>query len=174
MDIKIAEGVNYDYILVLFLNDENKLELRRVPINRSMSLINGLLSYYEDSNYDIVDMFNALNRGTYTYKSYKYCLSHDYTDSYISEVKYPELDVSKYRKEEKEYRESLYHKAYKRLKYNHRDWTESMLENESNRMIEEDCRKFNQKKKCAYINKCLNYIYSQDYNEAYSNIKESF
>ena len=101
MDIKIAEGVNYDYILVLCLNDENKLELRRVSINRSMSLINGLLSYYEDSNYDIVDMFNALNRGTYTYKSYKYCLSHDYTDSYISEVKYPELDVSKYRKEEK-------------------------------------------------------------------------
>ena len=62
MDIKIAEGVNYNYILVLCLNDENKLELRRVPINRSMSLINGLLSYYEDSNYDIVDMFNALNR----------------------------------------------------------------------------------------------------------------
>ena len=102
MNVKIAEGVNYDYILVLCLNDENKLELRRVPIKRSMSLINGLLSYYEDSNYDIVDMFNALNRGTYTYMSYKYCLSHNYTDSYISEVKYPELDVSKYRKEEKE------------------------------------------------------------------------
>ena len=173
MDIKIAEGVNYDYILVLSLNDESKLELKRVPINRSMSLINELLSYYEDSNYDIVDMFYALNRGTNTYKSYKYCLSHDYTDSYISEVKYPELDVPKYRKEEKEYRESLYHKAFKRLKYNHQDWTDSMLENESSRMIEEDCRKFNQKKKNAYINKCLNYIYSHDYNEAYSNIKES-
>ena len=62
MDIKIAEGVNYDYILVLSLNDESKLELKRVPINRSMSLINELLSYYEDSNYDIVDMFYALNR----------------------------------------------------------------------------------------------------------------
>ena len=57
MDINIAEGINYDYILVVTLNDDKRLELTNVPIKRSMSVINDLLSYCEDENKNVVDMY---------------------------------------------------------------------------------------------------------------------
>lgn len=168
----IANGVNYDYILLLSKNSDERLELRKVNINRSMSLINELLSYCDDSNYDVVNMYVAFNKEIRTSKSYDYCLSHDYRDSYIDEVKYPELDISAYRAQEDDYRESLYQEVYKKLKYSHREWSDSEIRDGANQMIEQECAKFVQKMKNKYIEGYLNYIYSHDYNETLSKLDQ--
>ena len=173
MEIKIAKGVNYDYILVLSLNDEKRLELKKVPIKRSLSLINKLLSYCEESFYDIEDMYNALKRGIDTSEPFDDCLSHDYSDSFISEVCFPEINVTDYRKEVGTYKESLFQKTYKRLKYAHKDWSNDTLRTEANQLIEQDLNKFIQKKKSSYISRCLNFIYSYDYSVAIKGIESS-
>lgn len=171
VNINISKGVNYDYILVLSLNDGNRLELRNVPIKRSMSLIGTLLSYCNDNTYDVVDMHNLLRCSVKTYESFDYCLSHEYSDSFISDVKFPELNISEYREEEKAFRESLYHRTYKILKFKHRVWSDYELKNETNRLIELEFNKFNQKKKDLYVDRCLNYIYSHDYNATFSGLE---
>lgn len=171
MDINIAKGVNYDYILILRLNDEQRLELKKVSIKRSMSLINKLLSYCEDNNNDIVDMCQLFQHSINNTESFEYCLSYSYSDSYIKEVHFPELDIDEYRSEEQAYRDYLYQRAYKRAKYNHRDWSDYELEHEANRIIEDDIKKFIKKKKNLYIKKCLNYIYSFDYNRTLSTLQ---
>ncbi len=173
MDINIAEGINYDYILVVTLNDDKRLELTNVPIKRSMSVINDLLSYCEDENKNVVDMYHLLKYGTNSNESFDYCLSHNYTDSYIDKVEFPEFDIHKYSAEEQSYRESLYQRAYKSAKNAHKDWAEYELRAEADRLIEGHLNKFIQKRKNSYITKCLNYIYSLDYNRTLSRLQSS-
>lgn len=173
MDKNIAKGVNYDYILVLGLNCNQRLELEKVTIKRSISLIEKLYSYCEDRCFDIEDMFHAL-QGTYlTCKSFEYCLAHEYTASFINEVKFPELNVHEYRKEEQSFKEVAYQRIYRKLKFSHRDWTETELKDETGKVVEGELASFNQKKKDSYIGKCLNYIYSYDYNHTLSLIESS-
>lgn len=173
MDINIAKGINFDYILVLKLNDSQRLELTKEPIRRSISLIQQLFSYSENSCYDIVDMYKVLCQNTKTNEEFPYCLSHNYSDSFINPEKFPEINEFEYRQEAQSYNKKLFHKYYRRLKFNHRDWSEYDLQKETEKNIRDEFEDYILKTKRSYLKKCLNYVYSYDYHYALNKIKTS-
>ena len=163
MDIKKKQGINFDYILALSENS-GLLSIEKIEIIRHDSLMDDLISMYNDSHFDVTDMVSYAKRELkYHGQIFPFCLGHHYYDSYIENVSFPEIDTNKYFQLVTEIKKRIKN-ALTRGDVYYAQKLEAKLKKDIVEM------------KKQYLNNILSYIYSYDYNETLktNRIKESF
>lgn len=95
MELKKKTGVNYDYILAL-KKDGERVKVVNYPIKRHEKEIDLAIERYEDESCDAYDVYSAVWGCLYSH-SFPYCLAHEYTDTYIDEIRPVKFDASEYR-----------------------------------------------------------------------------
>lgn len=163
MDTTKEKGINFDYILALSDN-EGTLSMNKIEIYRHESLIDEIISMLNDSSYHVVDMFKSAKRYLRNYgQVFPLCLGHNYFDSYIDDISFPEIDEVK----------------YSRIIDNARKNIENALKNGYYRYAQKLENKLNKDiiyYKKQYLDKILPFIYSHDYIETLktNKIKEKY
>lgn len=151
--LKKCEGINFDFILAIS-NDNGKLSINKIKINRHEALIDCLIQMAEDTHSNAFDMYqytkHILKRHDYLFP---FCLGYNYYDSYIEDVCFPEFDVHAYLTEisnAQRHIENMVNKGY-------HDYAKKLAN---------DLTKNIRQGKEIFLEKVLAYIYSYDYNEA--------
>lgn len=164
------KGVNYDYILGL-IKDGNGVIIHEFPIDRHSYEIEQALNYIQDESKDVEDVYNLL-KNYLPYGSYEYCLAHEYTATYINDIK-PVYDLYYKYKEELKKRisdEVGYRKRFLSVEERN-NW--SVISE-----LEEKARKNHsyliKKQKIDFFEKAIASIYAYDYETTIkeNNIKE--
>lgn len=183
MDIEIGEGVNYDYILAIEDTD-SVLKVVRIPICRNERLVNELIGMCDDIECDVDDMYYAVSssmRRKYDYPHdtpLKYCFGHKYSDSYITDIKLPDL---------KEYKKTLASKdnAIFRKKEEINNLPSNVTANipeileakqQKLQQLKDDRQKFISKQKQEYLKGFISLIYALDYDKTLydNNVEQIF
>lgn len=144
------KGINYDYILAVKY-DNNHIEKCTIPIKKDNSLIEDIIHMVEDESYEVDDIYNRFKRYYGNYGFFEYCLGQScLRDRYINDIKYPEFELTSYRKESSLRKEAIQkakNEAVKnRLQKKFYDWSK--------------------RKKIDYSNLCLPYIFAVNYHNA--------
>lgn len=164
--MEIKDGVNYDFILVANY-DGREISIDKIQIQRNLALINKLVNMLNNDECDAADMYKRFYWDISNYETLPYCIKHEYNDSYISDIVYPEMDINKYRLDKVKYVENEYNRN---LKYIHRNRLSYEVYEEKKIKARVDAeasvKKTIQKDKEELINKLLVYIYAHDYHKA--------
>lgn len=160
MELKKKTGVNYDYILAL-KKDGERVKVVNYPIKRHEKEIDLAIERYEDESCDAYDVYSAVWGCLYSH-SFPYCLAHEYTDTYIDEIRPVKFDAS-------EYRTSLRNLIEREVKYKLRWLPDSERNNRQKiEVITDEVRKRLypkiKKSKERLLSKSLAYIYAYDYD----------
>lgn len=172
MKYKREEGVNFDFILALKKNG-NKVETVKIPIKRHDKEIKRALSMIEDEDYDATHIYN-LFKGILRGHGFPYCFTHEYHESYISDINPVDFRSYQY---SKELREKIKRKAYfklLRLPKEERDKSENIREAEEKARKELSYQIKKDKEKL--FDSILPCIYAQDYEESLerNKVKENY
>ncbi len=144
------DGVNFDYLLAL-RNNDNIIEKLHFPIKKNEELIEKLIRMVDDDSYEVDDMYYAFKREYQDYGDYEYCLEHLSLQAFfIDPISYPYFDEAQYRKQAQIYKEDI--EAAK---------TEASRNSRQNAF-----NKWSNRKKRDFINKCLPYIFANNYHKA--------
>lgn len=167
MELKKRTGVNYDYILAL-QKDGERVKVVKYPIKRHNREIDLAIERYEDESCDADDVYLAVWRCLYS-DSYSYCLAHEYTSTYIDDIKPVKFDASEYRTT---LREIIKREVNYKLK-----WLSNAekINPETIKAIECEVRKRLypkiKKSKEILLSASLAYIYALDYDDALTSNK---
>lgn len=164
MQLEKKTGVNYDYILAL-KKEGDRVKVVEYPINRHNKEIDRAIERYEDESCDADDVYSVVWRCLYS-ETYPYCLAHEYTSTYIDDIKPVKFDAFEYRKT---LRELLDREINHRLRW----LPKSEINNsEKKREIEIEVRKRLypkiKKTKEILLSASLAYIYALDYADTIS------
>lgn len=167
--MEIKEGVNYDFVLVAKY-EGSEIRIDKIQIQRNLALIKKLVSMLNNDNYDAADMYKRFYWEISNYEALPYCLKHEYYDSYISDIEFPEMDIKKYRQDKDKFLEKEYNR---KLKFIYRNKLSSKEYEEKKKKAKADAdvsvKKIVQKDKEELINRLLVYIYAHDYHKALKN-----
>ena len=173
MDIEIGEGVNYDYILAIEDTD-SVLKVVRIPICRNERLVNELIGMCDDTECDVDDMCYAVSSSMHKKydcpqnSSFKYCLGHKYSDSYITDIKLPDLNEYKKRLASKDNAILRKKEEIDNLPTNVTADIPEILEAKQQKLqqLKDDRQKFISKQKQEYLNVFIKLINALDYSTA--------
>lgn len=151
IEIIKKEGVNFDYILTISKSNGN-LMVNQIEIDRHNTLIDNLIDMYHDTNYNVEDIDRYAKRNIINQDQvFPFCLGHNYYDSYIHDVTFPEYDVTTVRQNISNWNQQI--------EYARKKGDDIRVRDLKNKLI-----RYNQEKKGLYLQKALTYIYSLDYN----------
>lgn len=168
-DIKLQTGTNYDYILALHFDGE-KLHKIQIPIERNLKLCESLISKLDNSDSNAYDMHMELQRGIRSRIGFQCCLKYRYTDSYISDIEFPDFHPSLHIKSIETFREKKMKMFSDELKYHpgRKEEIEHKVDVLVLRKQRED--------KVKFLKKYIPYIYASDYQMTLekNHIKENY
>ena len=162
------EGVNFDYILVLAIDDERRYIVKEIEINRHDNLIQNLLNMNQDDHYDVEDMYKIYSSyvSVKNSPSFNYCLKYHYLNSYVDVISSPNFDSEKYKRDLETRTDAIRYFYSKDSNFYSR-----IAEKRTNEL-----KQFIINRKRSFLTNALGYLYALDYNSTLvcNNIEHNF
>lgn len=159
---EIKTETNFDYILAVKSQEEG-FEMVQIPIKRSTRILEELKTIYLDPQQNAADMHFRVKSLVPNIGELPFCLNHEYHDSYISDIKYPDFDTWEYRNRIESLINSKIKSRMWGIKKNSDNYAEEYAKCES-KVREEIVHKLTRDKK-EYLKISIPYIYAFDYQK---------